>query len=100
MTIGQRMHYADLLRRAREEHILMLSAVNGIVKWNERGHRRLLADMEARTLEAIVSALGALGKEPAAYGRCEECGEEIPPQVLDATPWARTCDRHTIAAAC
>jgi RNA polymerase-binding transcription factor DksA len=32
------------------------------------------------------------------YGRCDDCSEPIPPERLEALPWAIRCLRHAGAA--
>jgi len=44
---------------------------------------------EARMLEAIDAALGRI--EDGTYGRCEQCGEQVEPERLEALPWATLC---------
>ena len=43
------------------------------------------------TLDQIESAIERI--EDGSYGRCEECGEEIPMNRLDAIPYAAECVR-------
>lgn len=52
--------------------------------------------------DASATANGELGLveealeriEKRTYGKCIECGEEIPPARLDAVPWAPYCLHH------
>ena len=48
-----------------------------------------LIQMKAETLARINEALGRL--EENTYGRCNECAEEISPQLLRALPFAIRC---------
>jgi DnaK suppressor protein len=42
-------------------------------------------------LDQIEAAIRRI--EDGGYGRCEECGEEIPKTRLDAIPYAAECER-------
>jgi RNA polymerase-binding protein DksA len=48
-----------------------------------------LLENQERTLEEIGEALNRM--ERGTYGRCEECGGEIPRARLQALPYARHC---------
>ncbi|MGH7545591.1 MAG: TraR/DksA family transcriptional regulator [Gemmatimonadota bacterium] len=61
----------------------------------EREKAFLFASKEGRLLYHIDEALRRLYKTPAQYGTCEECGEEIGMERLDALPHARLCIRCT-----
>ncbi|MBX6363962.1 MAG: TraR/DksA C4-type zinc finger protein [Gemmatimonadetes bacterium] len=50
-----------------------------------------VAESERRTLADIDEALRLLIEEPERYGRCDDCGREIPFERLDLIPWARSC---------
>jgi DnaK suppressor protein len=50
-----------------------------------------LANMEAREIVSIDQALERLAAGQ--YGACESCGEQIPPERLEALPDARHCVR-------
>ena len=43
------------------------------------------------TLDQIEAAIGRI--EDGSYGRCEQCGEQIPKPRLDAIPYAAECER-------
>ncbi len=51
----------------------------------------LVEELEARHTD-VEEALERI--ENGAYGKCEECGEEIPFDRLEANPAARTCIAH------
>jgi RNA polymerase-binding transcription factor DksA len=51
----------------------------------------MLLSQEAVRLNAIDEALQRIYKQPERYGRCDECGAEIPFARLDVVPWARHC---------
>lgn len=51
----------------------------------------LLASEEGRTLAAIDAALRRLYADPDAFGRCEDCGDEIDLARLEAVPYAAAC---------
>jgi DnaK suppressor protein len=57
----------------------------------EREQTFLLASREGRLLWNIDEALRRLYRSPEAYGRCEECGNRIGYERLDAIPYAKTC---------
>jgi RNA polymerase-binding protein DksA len=59
----------------------------------EREKAFLFASKEGRLLYHIDEALRRLYKKPARYGICEECGEDIGYDRLDALPHARLCIR-------
>jgi DnaK suppressor protein len=48
-----------------------------------------LLEREQQTLHEITAALARIEQET--FGRCEECGEEIPDARLEAVPYARHC---------
>ena len=43
------------------------------------------------TLDQIEAAIERI--EDSSYGRCEQCGEQIPQTRLDAIPYAAECER-------
>jgi RNA polymerase-binding transcription factor DksA len=51
----------------------------------------LLLSKEGRLLIDIDVALRTLYKEPARFGKCVNCGNEIAFERLDLVPWARFC---------
>jgi len=57
----------------------------------EREKAFLFASKEGRLLYHIDEALRRLYRSPAAFGKCEECGEKISLDRLDALPHARLC---------
>ncbi|MGD8698151.1 MAG: TraR/DksA C4-type zinc finger protein [Gemmatimonadales bacterium] len=59
----------------------------------EREKAFLFASKEGRLLYHIDEALRRLYKNPDRYGICEECGEDIGYDRLDALPHARLCIR-------
>lgn len=59
----------------------------------EREKAFLFASKEGRLLYHIDEALRRLYKTPEQYGTCEECGEPIGRERLDALPHARLCIR-------
>ncbi|MCC9077479.1 TraR/DksA C4-type zinc finger protein [Litorilinea aerophila] len=54
-----------------------------------RERRTALLSMEQKMLAQIDEALQRL--EDGTYGRCESCGEPIPPERLEALPYATLC---------
>ena len=46
-----------------------------------------------RDVDDVERALQRL--DDGTYGTCEVCGEPIPEDVLEATPAARDCGKHT-----
>ncbi len=59
----------------------------------EREKAFLFASKEGRLLYHIDQALRRLYKTPDKYGQCEECGNDIGFERLDALPHARLCIR-------
>jgi RNA polymerase-binding protein DksA len=59
----------------------------------EREKAFLFASKEGRLLYHIDQALRRLYKTPKRYGVCEQCGEDIGFERLDALPHARLCIR-------
>ncbi|MGQ0766274.1 MAG: TraR/DksA family transcriptional regulator [Gemmatimonadota bacterium] len=57
----------------------------------EREKAFLFASQEGRFLWHIDQALRRLYKSPETFGRCQNCGEEIAFERLDALPHARYC---------
>lgn len=47
--------------------------------------------VDARTLEQCRKALARLKSDPDDFGNCQDCGDEIPFQRLDAMPYAELC---------
>lgn len=59
----------------------------------EREKAFLFASKEGRILYHIDEALRRLYRTPDQYGKCEECGDPIQFERLDALPHARLCIR-------
>jgi DnaK suppressor protein len=57
----------------------------------EREKEFLFASKEGRYLWHVNEALRRLYKSPETFGRCQECGEPIAFERLDALPHARLC---------
>jgi len=57
----------------------------------EREKAFLMASKEGRFLWHLNQALRRLYTTPEKYGKCENCGEEISSERLDALPHARLC---------
>ncbi len=57
----------------------------------EREKAFLFASQEGRYLWHVNQALRRLYRNPATFGTCEHCGEEISFERLDALPHARLC---------
>ena len=55
----------------------------------ERGEVDAIAGNLSETLAEIEAALVKL--EDGSYGKCEDCGQAIPPARLEAMPSARFC---------
>ncbi len=49
----------------------------------------VLTEREQRDLDAVAAALQRLDKGE--YGRCRDCGEDIPFERLKVEPWAERC---------
>jgi len=59
----------------------------------EREKAFLFASKEGRFLFHIDEALRRLYRDPGKFGLCQECGEELGFERLDALPHARLCIR-------
>jgi hypothetical protein len=94
MTPGRRLHYAEMLRRAHDEHALILAALGSVVRSGGRRVSQLTIDLQREELVDISVALRAAREEPEEYGLCDECGAEIDTAILDVAPWTRRCQRH------
>ena len=109
LSTGRRLHYGEVLRRAREQSLLTLAATNAmIVKHDVRSasscntdvarieHEidQLVADQESTTLVAIGDALRVLSEAPELYGVCDVCGQAISLERLNVRPWTGRCDVH------
>jgi len=57
----------------------------------EREKAFLFASQEGRYLWHVNQALRRLYQAPEKFGKCEQCGEEISFERLDALPHARLC---------
>jgi len=57
----------------------------------EREKEFLFASKEGRYLWHVNEALRRLYQSPETFGKCQECGEEISFERLDALPHARLC---------
>src|SRR5579864_936557 len=57
----------------------------------EREKAFLFASQEGRYLWHVNQALRRLYQTPEKFGRCEQCGEDISFERLDALPHARLC---------
>jgi RNA polymerase-binding transcription factor DksA len=57
----------------------------------EREKQFLFASQEGRYLWHVNEALRRLYGAPGRFGKCEQCGEEIGFDRLDALPHARLC---------
>jgi len=49
-----------------------------------------LSECERIELAEIHKALNRI--EEGVYGRCESCGQNVSPVLLDAVPWRRMCE--------
>ena len=58
---------------------------------HERERDFLLASREGRLLWHIDEALRRLYRAPDAFGRCDECGDRIAYERLDAIPYVPRC---------
>jgi RNA polymerase-binding transcription factor DksA len=109
VTTGDRVHYREILRRARAQSMLTIAATNAVIDRREKRHAtkalgeaamiereidQLIADQESATLVAINGALQVLHDNPQLYGVCEKCGEPISPARLNSAPWRSRCDEH------
>lgn len=106
MTIGHRIHFAEMLRRARDERLLTLAVANGKVAARDSrryamGFSRIAMEIERSTsdsdsyaLVSIETALRVLRETPDFYGVCARCGTPIAAAKLEREPWTDACDGH------
>ncbi len=109
VTTGCRVHFREMLRRAREQSVLTLAATNAVIDRRDQRLARaplseaglieheidqFIAEQESATLVAIYDALQVLRETPDLYGVCEECGEPISLARLNIAPWISRCDEH------
>jgi len=57
----------------------------------EREKQFLFASSEGRYLWHVNQALQRLYKDPEQFGKCHQCGNELPFERLEALPHARLC---------
>ncbi len=92
VTTGDRVHFREVLRRARAQSMLSLAATNAVIDRREKRRAtkafdaaamieqeidQLIAEQESSILVAINDALLVLHDNPELYGVCEKCGEPI-----------------------
>ncbi len=93
MTFGDRYHYAGILRRAREEHTLVLAALGNAERCDTREVGRAI-EMRRHELSDIALALEEVSAGSLEFGSCEICGGAIESFRLDVEPWTRRCGFH------
>ena len=94
MSNGQRMHFGELLRMAREERMLLLSAMGATAPSRRTRELQRLRDAEGSTLVSIAMALDRLSFAPTLFGRCDVCDAEVPGATLNREPWCTRCADH------
>lgn len=57
----------------------------------ERERAALMASEEGRRLVEVDRALDRLTRDPAAFGKCRSCGQEIRFERLEALPYTELC---------
>jgi RNA polymerase-binding transcription factor len=109
----RRRHREEFKARLGELRVALTPADAVEVKDNEAlydnsssaGISAAIVEITSRTLQGIEGALGRL--ESGTYGRCSDCGAEIPATRLRAMPFAERCrscqeladaDRYVLAA--
>lgn len=60
-----------------------------IAETQEQTTRSVAADQLERLSSEVREALAKV--EAGSYGRCDDCGRQIPEERLEALPWARRC---------
>jgi RNA polymerase-binding transcription factor DksA len=107
VTVTQRIHFAEMLRRTREECFLTLAATNAVLARREqrrpspRPDTVVGADVDALLREesgrlvAIAEAQRLIRDVPEMFGVCEECGRQIELDRLDVAPWTTRCAEHS-----
>lgn len=99
LSVSQRMHFAEMLRRNRDACVLTLSVANDDVAMRTRrdaarGLDAVLLDEAGERLVAIAEAQSVMHTQPELFGMCEECGEAITTARLDVAPWTTRCAKH------
>jgi DnaK suppressor protein len=95
-AVAQMQQFSDDIRVSQE------SADGELTSWRfhmadegsdtyEQEQKFLLASREGRLLWQIDGALRRLYRTPETFGRCEECGEAIAHERLDAIPYVVRC---------
>ena len=94
---------AERLRTALYDELAVLEAqavtlqaavddLGGHADWNTAFERDVTERSRQRALAEIAEIHDALARMDAgAYGRCERCDRAIPPERLEAIPFARRC---------
>jgi len=94
MNNGQRMHFGEVLRLAREERMLLLAAMAASAPRRRSRELQSLRDADGSSLVSIAVALERLSFAPTLYGRCDVCGVEVARVTLDREPWSTRCPDH------
>ena len=81
--------YAALLRDRRGEQLTRLAHLARQDPDAVDDHAEIAERLAREELSEVESALARL--ETGTYGRCEACGDAVPPLRLEAIPHVRTC---------
>lgn len=82
-------HLHGLTRAERAHDVLTQDGDDAPQRVPERDIAAALTGLEQRELDAVATALQRIAREE--YGRCADCGVNIPFDRLLAEPWALRC---------
>lgn len=92
--LDEHLHGQTLAERAHD--VARQDADDAPQRQPERDVAVALTNLERRELDAVTQALDRLQR--GLYGRCADCGEDIPFDRLRAEPWALRCIACAAAA--
>ena len=89
--LGRRVaeHHQGLTRAEHAREVLLQDGDDAPQRDPERQLDMAFSDREARELDEVGRALARL--RSGEYGRCSDCGADIPFDRLQAEPWALRC---------
>ncbi len=82
-------HHGGLSRAEHAHEVLQQDGDDAPQREGERELDMALSDLETRELGAVGQALARMAAN--SYGRCSDCGIDIPFDRLKVEPWALRC---------
>jgi len=82
-------HHGGLSRAEHAHEVLQQDGDDAPQREGERELDMALSDLETRELGAVGQALARMAAS--SYGRCSDCGIDIPFDRLKVEPWALRC---------